>query len=127
MRTMCEYNLHLGVCLKVEHEAPLPLDQLRWHAEPVQCLDVPLDTFALNRKGFPVLRPEHKALVSSALRFGVQVSEYLSAFLRHCMPFSCGCFLKGLLACCVTIWKDKGTVIPLKILVLHSAFSTWEI
>jgi hypothetical protein len=75
VRTMCEHNSQLGICLKVggDAEAPLPLDVSRWHAEPVQCLNVPMDTFVYNRRGFPVLRPEHKALVSSALRFGVQV------------------------------------------------------
>ena len=78
VRAACKHHMLLGLALHVQPaldclDALRPDFRCRWIAEPVRCLVLPAQQFVANKRGFPVLVPQVKMLLSDALAVGVQV------------------------------------------------------
>jgi len=63
LRTMCEHNPNVGVCLELTENLPSNATLAKWYGEPVRACMVPTSIFITNKAGFPVLSKPHQAVV----------------------------------------------------------------
>ena len=68
IRTMCDYNKKVSLCLELTANIPNELEQERWFGEPVKCCVLPTSIFLTNKKGFPVLSRAHQQLVKKVFK-----------------------------------------------------------
>eukprot|EP01006_Ploeotia_vitrea_P019065 TRINITY_DN51127_c0_g1_i1.p1 TRINITY_DN51127_c0_g1~~TRINITY_DN51127_c0_g1_i1.p1 ORF type:complete len:557 (-),score=51.20 TRINITY_DN51127_c0_g1_i1:321-1934(-) len=72
-RTLCSFHNRLTPALELTPNLPVDELLLRWTAEPVRTLIIPLSTFVHDMHGRPVLSRKHQAFTKLCLQFKAQI------------------------------------------------------
>ncbi|SPO03853.1 related to SHK1 KINASE-BINDING protein [Cephalotrichum gorgonifer] len=67
IRSFCEYNFRLSLCLRLPKRLPERDLQTRWVSEPVHIISADGAAFARNKGNYPCLGPDHQSLIHEFL------------------------------------------------------------